>query len=176
MFDCPVTLEISIDIFNVTSRAACTLGVMSMFTPTSKYWNCVLTRGLMPTPPIPGWNEPVATGTRSPIFSEAFCPSTARICGFWMSFVLLSENKAVAVAGLIVTAKSVAFRLPRRFKLIWLEPDVLLVFVVVGIPLLLLFVVVVLMLLWSAIVALVGGLMPSVRVLSRLTCMTATST
>jgi len=26
----------------------------------------------MPTPPMPGWNEPVATGTRSPIFSDAF--------------------------------------------------------------------------------------------------------
>src|ERR1022692_3282571 len=31
----------------------------------------------MPTPPIPGWNDPVATGTRSPIFSVAFCPSSA---------------------------------------------------------------------------------------------------
>src|SRR6266702_5439848 len=116
MFDCPVTLEISIDIFNVTSRAACTLGVMSMFTPTSKYWNCVLTRGLIPTPPMPGWNEPVATGTRSPIFNDAFWPSRARICGFWMIFVLLSLINAVAVAGGIVTWKSVAFRVAVVFR------------------------------------------------------------
>src|SRR5438876_11254172 len=160
MFDCPVTLEISIDIFNVTSRAACTLGVMSMFTPTSKYWNCVLTRGLMPTPPMPGWNEPVATGTRSPIFSEAFCPSTARICGFWIIFVALSLNRAVAVAGVIVTVKSVAFRFPRRFKLMELVvPEVVdVVPVVVVAPVLV--GVVVLMFGCRATVALVGGLMP----------------
>ena len=84
-------------IFSVTSRlgvnrAAC----MSMFTPTSMYWNWVLTSGLMPTPPMPGWNEPVATGTRSPIFREAFCPSTARICGCWMTLVSLSVNRKFA--------------------------------------------------------------------------------
>ena len=33
-------------------------------------------------PPMPGWNEPVAMGTRSPIFNVAFWPSTERICGF----------------------------------------------------------------------------------------------
>src|SRR5881396_443160 len=165
MFDCPVTLEISIDIFNVTSRAACTLGVMSMFTPTSKYWNCVLTRGLIPTPPMPGWNEPVATGTRSPIFRDAFCPSKARICGFWMSFVLVSLSKAVAVAGGIVTWKSVAFKLPIRFRLMVFGVPVLLVVVgVVVVPVVLVFVVVV-TLLCSATVALVGGLTPKLRIL-----------
>jgi hypothetical protein len=48
----------------------------------AKYWNWVFTSGLMPTPPMPGWNDPVATGTRSPIFSVAFWPSSARTCGF----------------------------------------------------------------------------------------------
>src|SRR5713226_3493451 len=115
----------------------------------------------MPTPPMPGWNEPVAIGTRSPILSEAFCPSTARICGFWISLVLLSPNRAVAVADGIVTVKSVAFRFPSRFRLIWFAvPEVveLLVLVVV---------VVVLRLFCKATVALVGGLIPRFRVLSR---------
>src|SRR5260370_15173280 len=91
---------------------------MSIFTPTSRYWNWVLTSGLIHTPPMPGWNEPVATGTLSPIFNDAFWPSTARICGFWINRVLLSENSAVMVAGVIVTWKSVAFRLAREFRLI----------------------------------------------------------
>ena len=34
---CPVTEEISRLTFSVTSRLACTRGVMSMFTPTSRY-------------------------------------------------------------------------------------------------------------------------------------------
>ena len=33
---------------------ACTCGVMSIFTPTSRYWNWVFTNGLIPTPPMPG--------------------------------------------------------------------------------------------------------------------------
>ena len=37
MLDCPTTDEISIVIFSVTSRSACTCGVTSMFTPTSRY-------------------------------------------------------------------------------------------------------------------------------------------
>src|SRR5689334_20142446 len=135
---------------------------MSILTPTSRYWNCVFTSGLIPTPPMPGWNEPVATGTRSPILSDAFWPSTARICGFWMSLVLLSPNRAVAVAAGIVTVKSVAFRLPRRFKFTWLAvPEVEFVPFVVGVPLLLLLLLVVLLRLFcNATVALVGGLMP----------------
>src|ERR1700693_2712246 len=75
----------------------------------------------MPTPPMPGWNDPVATGTRSPIFSVAFCPSRARICGFWMIFVFVSPNSAVAVACGIVTWKSVACRLASVFRL--MPPD-----------------------------------------------------
>src|ERR1700691_2075260 len=72
----------------------------------------------MPTPPMPGWNEPVATGTRSPIFSEAFCPSEARICGCWISLLLLSVIRKFAVAVGIVTSKLVAFRFARLFRLI----------------------------------------------------------
>src|SRR5208282_4168580 len=71
----------------------------------------------MPTPPIPGWNDPVATGTRSPIFNVAFCPSRARICGLWMTLVSLSLINADAVACGIVTWKSVAFRLASEFRL-----------------------------------------------------------
>src|ERR1700756_3044201 len=87
---------------------------------------------------MPGWNEPVATGTRSPILSDAFCPSTARICGFWISLVLLSLNSAVAVAGGIVTVKSVAFKFPNRFRLMVFDPLLLLLLlvVVVVVPLL----------------------------------------
>src|ERR1700687_2784835 len=86
----------------------------------------------MPPPPMPGWNDPVATGTRSPIFSVAFCPSRARICGFWMIFVFVSPNNAVAVACGIVTWKSVAFRLASEFRLMpVVEDGVVLVGVVV---------------------------------------------
>src|SRR5713101_3804194 len=154
----PVTAETSIIILSVTSPPAWTCGVMSMFTPTSRYWNCVFTRGLIPTPPMPGWNEPVATGTRSPILSEAFCPSTARICGFWIILVVLSLNSAVAVAGVIVTVKSVAFRFPSRFRLIELDvPEEVLGVVVVVVPVVVGVVVVVLMLGCKVTVALVGG-------------------
>src|SRR4029077_1163784 len=93
----------------------------------------------MPTPPMPGWNDPVAMGTRSPILSEAFCPSTARICGFWISFTLLSLNSAVIEADGMVTVKSVAFKFPNRFRLIWLgvpEVELLLVVGVVVVPVL----------------------------------------
>src|SRR5579863_7781992 len=114
----------------------------------------------MPTPPMPGWNEPVATGTRSPIFSDAFWPSIARICGFWISLVVLSENNAVAVIELMVAVKSVAFRLPRAFRLIWLGvPEVEVVKPVVGV-LPVEVVVVEPILLCNATVALVGGLIP----------------
>jgi len=43
-------------------------------------------------------------------FEDAFWPSKARICGFWMSLVLLSLNSAVTEACGMVTWKSVAFR------------------------------------------------------------------
>ena len=52
--DVPVTDEMSMAILSVTSPLECTFGVMSIFTPTSRYWNWVLTSGLMPTPPMPG--------------------------------------------------------------------------------------------------------------------------
>src|ERR1700687_614472 len=126
----------------------------------------------MPPPPMPGWNDPVATGTRSPIFSVAFCPSSARICGFWMILVLLSLNNAVAVAGGIVTWKSVAFRLARVFRLMLFDDDDVLVVVV---PVVVVVVGVVFMLFCSATVTLVGGLTPRVCILSRLTRITANS-
>src|ERR1035438_1184051 len=88
-------------------------GVMSTLTPTSMYWNCVVLRPVRETPLTADELVPVAIGTRSPILIDAFCPSTDRICGFWMIFVLLSVNKAVALALEIVAVKSVAFRLAR---------------------------------------------------------------
>src|SRR5205823_14667914 len=66
------------------------------------------------------------------------------------------------------------FRFPRRFRLIELEvfvPELLLLLL-----LLLLFVLLVLMFGCSVTVALVGGLIPYVLALLRLTCMIATST
>ena len=89
----PVTDDTSSDSFNPISRLLNTRGVMSMFTPTSMYWNCVFTRPFAPArpaPPKPLPNDPVAIGTRSPIFSDAFWFSDARICGFWISFVFAS--------------------------------------------------------------------------------------
>src|SRR5712672_4836696 len=71
----------------------------------------------MPTPPIPGWNDLVATGTRSPILSDAFWPSSARICGFWISLVSVSLITSERLAEGMVTWKSVAFRLPSVFRL-----------------------------------------------------------
>src|SRR5258708_22927187 len=93
-----------------------------------------------------------------------------------MILVLVSLNIAVAVAEGIVTVKSVAFRLPSRFKLTWLgvplvPPFVFVVVVVVVVP-----VVVLLMLFCNATVALVGGFNPRFRMRSLLTCITAIST
>src|SRR6516162_10959048 len=72
----------------------------------------------MPTPPIPGWKDPVATGMRCPIFREAFWPSSARICGCWRILVLLSLYRKLAVAGGMVTWKFVAFRCAKLLRLI----------------------------------------------------------
>src|SRR5208282_1364274 len=72
----------------------------------------------------------------------------------------------------IVTWKSVAFRFPRVFRLSPVLPE-LLVLVVVPVVVV---VGVVLILLCRDTVALVGGLSPSVRDLSLLTCSTAIST
>ncbi|MDR3700187.1 MAG: hypothetical protein P4L56_11160 [Candidatus Sulfopaludibacter sp.] len=41
---CPVTLLISSSIWMDTSPPSCTRGVISTFTPTSIYVNCVLTK------------------------------------------------------------------------------------------------------------------------------------
>src|ERR1700677_484105 len=74
-----------------------------------------------PTLPIPEENDPVAIGTRSPIFNVAFCPSRARTCGLWMTLVSVSLINAVAVAVGIVTWKSVALRLASEFRLMPVE-------------------------------------------------------
>ena len=36
---------------------------------------------------MPGWNEPVATGTRSPILSDAEQQVTIGVCAFWNSSI-----------------------------------------------------------------------------------------
>src|SRR6516225_9542746 len=132
----------------------------------------------MPTPPIPGWKDPVATGMRCPIFREAFWPSSARICGCWRILVLLSLYRKLAVAGGMVTWKFVAFRCAKLLRLItpgWLpvvvvtdplpvptfEPDVDVWLIVLSI---------------TATETLVGGVIPKSRSLLRCTCMITTST
>ena len=57
----------------------------------------MLTSGLIPAAamPAPGENEPVAIGTLEPIFSVAFSPSTARICGFCSTRVLESVEQHI---------------------------------------------------------------------------------
>src|SRR5271157_2696971 len=89
-----------------------------------------------------------------------------------MIFVLLSVNKAVALALEIVAVKSVAFRLASVFKLMpvleLLELDELLLLLDELLVLLL-------VLACSCTVALVGGLMPRVCTVSRLTCIKAKS-
>src|SRR5215471_18128440 len=93
-----------------------------------------------------------------------------------MILTLASFNIAVTVAGGMVTVKSVAFKLARRLRLISLGLPLVVVAVallpdpVVTVP------VVVLMLFCNATVADVGGLIPRFFILSRLICITATST
>src|SRR4051794_18776793 len=60
----------------------------------------------MPTPPMPGWKLPVAVGWRSPIFSVAFTPSTARSCGDCSTFVFASLITACRSAFGTVVAQS----------------------------------------------------------------------
>src|SRR5947199_1585938 len=97
-----------------------------------------------------------------------------------MSLVLLSEKIALIVAGLMVTWKSVAFKLASEFRL--MEPLLLVPFVPLLLrpllrPLLLLLLFVVVVTFGcNWMVALVGGLMPRVRLLSLVICITATST
>src|SRR6476660_6158079 len=78
--------------------------------------NCVLTSGLMPTPPIPGCKLPVAVGWRSPILRVAFTLSTARSCGDCNTLVLASLNTSCRVAPGIVVEKSAVERRPRLDK------------------------------------------------------------
>jgi hypothetical protein len=92
--------------------------------------------------------------------------------------VLLSVSKAVALALEIVAAKSVAFKLPREFKLMPLPELLPAVDELVTLPELLLDVLfeVLLMLACNWTEALVGGLIPKVRIFSRLISINAKST
>ena len=93
-----------------------------------------------------------------------------------MILVLLSVSKAVALALEIVAAKSVAFKLAKEFKLMPL-PELLVeldeLFEVTELLELLLELVLILLCNWTE--ALVGGLIPRVRDLSRLTSISAKS-
>src|ERR1700741_5479392 len=94
-----------------------------------------------------------------------------------MILVLLSPIIAEAVIPGIVMLKSVAFRSPIRFRLLLPFDDVPVDWVTVPVPPFgpVAVVVVVLILLLSEMLVLVGGVIPSVRLLSRLTCITTTS-
>src|SRR6478736_8939436 len=91
---------------------------MSMFTPTSRYWNWVLT-----DPPKPLWKEPVAMGTRSPILSEAFSLSSTRISGLWITLVRLSEARSEKEMPGMVTAKSPALRWVKVSRVMFDDPE-----------------------------------------------------
>ena len=103
MVDEPFSEVSSILIFSVTSRLKWMVGVTSMFTPTSWYWNWVLTSELAVEVDVPEEYEPVAMGIFSPIFMVAFCWSVARMRGFCRILVLESDSIALAVAELMVT-------------------------------------------------------------------------
>src|SRR5271157_1818257 len=77
------------------------------------YWNWVLTSGLIPTPPMPGWKLPLAVGTRSPMLSVAFTPSTERTCGACSTLVRASLSVACNRAPGRVVEKSELARCPR---------------------------------------------------------------
>ena len=89
------------------------LGVISIFTPTSWYWNCVFTSELTSAVAAPVWYDPVAMGIREPIFMVAFCASVARMRGLCRTLVLLSVSSRFSVADPTVTAKSVELRWAR---------------------------------------------------------------
>src|ERR1700733_5055802 len=76
------------------------------------YWNCVLTSGLMPTPPTPGWKLPDAVGSRSPIFNVDFTLSTARNSGACRTVVSASLREACSSALGRVVEKSALARWP----------------------------------------------------------------
>src|SRR5690348_7109671 len=112
-----------------------------MFTPTSRYWNWVLTSELTMAVAAPVWYDPVAIGIRSPIFSVASCPSEARMRGFCNILVELLVSSRFACACPIDTAKLVPFRCAKLFSVSPLLLLLLLLFVlppVVDPPLLLL--------------------------------------
>src|ERR1039458_7905173 len=92
-------------------------GVISTFTPTSRYVNWVLTSGLIPpNPPVvpsPEPKLPLAVGSRSPIFMVAFWPSTERICGDCRTLVRVSLKVACKSALGRMVEKSALARWPR---------------------------------------------------------------
>src|SRR5271157_6490279 len=95
------------------------------------YWNWVLTSGLMPTPPMPGWKLPLAVGTRSPMLSVAFTPSTERTCGACSTLVRASLSVACSRAPGRVVEKSALARCPRLDSGME-EAELLVLVVVVG--------------------------------------------
>src|ERR1700693_4593267 len=80
------------------------------------YWNWVLTSGLMPTPPTPGWKLPEAVGSRSPIFNVDFTLSTARHSGACSTVVLASLMAACSSALGRVVEKSALARWPNSLR------------------------------------------------------------
>src|ERR1035441_3396923 len=112
-----MTLEMSRLTCSETSPLSCTWGVISTFTPTSRYVNWVLTSGLMPAPATAPKVEPklpLAVGSFSPIFMVAFWPSTERICGDCRTLVRVSLNVACKSALGRMVEKSALARWPRR--------------------------------------------------------------
>src|SRR5580658_7906131 len=99
------------------------------------YWNWVLTSGLIPTPPTPGWKLPEAVGSRSPIFNVDFTLSTARNSGACSTVVSASLREACSSALGRVVEKSALERWPSTLRGMALVPVVLAVVpvVVVGV-------------------------------------------
>src|ERR1035441_5756000 len=114
-FTWPVTLEMSRLTCRETSPLSCTWGVISTFTPTSMYWNWVLTSGLKPAPTTPCVEPklPLAVGCFEPIFMMAFWPSTERICGDCRTLVRVSLKVACKSALGRMVEKSELARWPR---------------------------------------------------------------
>src|ERR1700739_924489 len=112
----PLCAVTSIFILIVTSRSKCTVGVTSIFTPTSWYWNWVFTSELTRAVAAPVWYEPVAIGMRDPIFSVAFCWSAARMRGFCRFLALYSRRSALAVATQTVTERALEFRCAKLYS------------------------------------------------------------
>ena len=67
----------------------------------------------MPTPPMPGWKLPLAVGSRSPMFSDAFTLSRQRSSGACSTVVLASLMAACSSALGSVVEKSALERCPK---------------------------------------------------------------